>query len=109
MIRFYYYFLQTNAGLLFEHTNIEKQYKMFTTALKIILTHNADPTQLEDLLRSLVETHVKYGILTEHVNYFIDSFMKALAEIFSAESDHEIIKIWTKVISEIMFYFKNNM
>ena len=47
VIRFYYYYLRTKAGLLFQHTNIEKQYKIFTTSLKVMLTHIADPTQLE--------------------------------------------------------------
>ena len=83
VIRFYYYFLRTKAGLLFQHTNIEQQFKMFNSSLNVILTHIADPMQLEDHLQELIKTHVEYGVIAEHVDYFIDSFMKALSEIFS--------------------------
>ena len=109
VIRFYYYFLRTNAGLLFQQTNIENQYKMFNTSLNVILTHIADPTQLEDNLQDLIKTHVGYGVIGEHIDFFIDSFMKALSEIFSDYSSKNLLEIWYKVISEIMFYFKDSL
>ena len=109
VIRFYYHFLRTKAGLLFKHTNIEKQFKMFNTSLNIIITHIADPTQLEDHVHELVKSHAEYGIIPEHVDYFIDSFMKALKEIFPEEEDQEIVEIWHKIISEIMDYFRENL
>ena len=109
VIRFYYYFLRTNAGLLFQQTNIENQYKMFNTSLNVILTHIADPTQLEDHLQDLIKSHVEYGVIGEHDDFFIDSFMKALSEIFSDYSAKNLLEIWYKVISEIMFYFKENL
>ena len=109
VIRFYYYFLRTKAGLLFQHTNIENQFKMFTTSLNVMLTHIADPTQLEDHLHELITSHVEYGVIEEHVDYFIDSFMKALQEIFSYESTHDLLAIWYKVVTEIMLYFKDNL
>ena len=109
VIRFYYYFLRTKAGLLFQHTNIEQQFKMFTTSLNLILTHIADPMQLEDHLLDLIKTHVEYGVIAEHVDYFFDSFIKALSEIFSDESNYELLEIWYKVITQVMQYFKDNL
>ena len=109
VIRFYFHFLRTKAGLLFQHINIEQQYKMFSSSLNIIITHISDPEQLEGHLYELIETHNDYGVIVEHVDYFIDSFMKALAEIFSNDSDREIIDVWSLAISEIMQYFKNNL
>ena len=109
VIRFYYYFLRTKAGLLFQHTNIENQYKMFNTSLNVILTHIADPTLLEDHLQELIKTHVDYGVITEHVDYFINSFMNSLSEVFSEESDENLLEIWHKIITEIMFYFRQDL
>jgi hemoglobin-like flavoprotein len=109
VIRFYYYFLRTKAGLLFQHTNIEKQYQMFNSSLNVILTHIADPTLLEDHLQELIKSHVEYGVISEHIDYFIDSFMKALTELFDDESDKAILEVWNKVITDIMIYFKNDL
>ena len=109
VIRFYYYFLRTKAGLLFQHTNIEQQFNMFTTSLNLVLTHITNPIQLEDYLQDLIKSHVEYGVIAEHVDYFIDSFMKALTEIFSDESNYELLKIWRKVITKVMQYFKDNL
>ena len=109
VIRFYYYFLRTKAGLSFQHTNIENQFKMFNTSLNVILSHIADSTQLDDYLQELIKAHVEYGVITEHVDYFIDSFMKALTEIFSDESNYELLEIWRKVITKVLQYFKDNL
>ena len=109
VIRFYYYFLRTKAGLLFQHTNIQNQFKMFNSSLNVILTHITDPTLLEDHLNTLIKTHTAYGVIADHIDYFIDSFMNALKEIFTDESDVPIITIWYKVIVEIMSYFKDNL
>ena len=107
VIRFYYYFLSKKARLLFQDSNIVEQFKMFTTSLNLILTHIADPMQLEDHLLDLIKTHVEYGVIAEHVDYFIDSFMKALTEIFSDESNNKLLEIWYKLITHVMHYFKD--
>ena len=80
---------------------------MINSSLNVILTHIADPTQLEDLHEII--SHAEYGVIEEHVDYFICSFIKALQEVFSDESTKNLLDIWSKVITEIMTYFKNNL
>ena len=75
----------------------------------MILTHIADPTQLEDHLHELISSHAEYGVIEKQVDYFIDSFIKALQEGFSDESIKVLLDIWSKVITEIMTYFKYNL
>ena len=108
VLRFYYYFLQTKAGNLFQNTNINVQYKMFNTAVNVLITHIADPTQLEHAIDGLVNNHVKYGVEPDHINYFIDSFMNALGEIFNKDAERTL-NVWYNVISEIMLNFRNKL
>ena len=109
VIRFYYHFLQTKAGLLFKNTKMEDQYKMFASSLNAIITHIANPYLLMDNLDVLIQSHVKYGVMEEHIDYFIESFMKALGEVFSNEQDKTILKLWKKLITSIMLYFKEHL
>jgi hemoglobin-like flavoprotein len=109
VIRFYNYFLRSNAGHLFKNTQIENQYKMFNTALNVIISHISDSTLLEDYLALLVDEHAHYGVISDHIDNFVESFINALSEIFNNDSEKSIILIWYKVISEIMHYFKENL
>ena len=109
VIRFYYHFLQTKAGLLFKNTKMEDQYKMFASSLNAIITHIANPYLLMDNLDVLIQSHVKYGVMEEHIDYFIESFMKALGEVFNNEQDKTILKLWKKLITSIMLYFKEHL
>ena len=109
VIRFYYYFLQTKAGVLFKHTDIKRQYRMFHRSLNTLVTHLAEPKQVQEHLNALIMTHQKYGVLPDYVDDFIDSFMKALKEIYTDESDNEILNIWYKVVRELMIYFKKKL
>ena len=88
---------------------MEDQYKMFASSLNAIITHIANPYLLMDNLDVLIQSHVKYGVMEEHIDYFIESFMKALGEVFSNEQDKTILKLWKKLITSIMLYFKEHL
>lgn len=109
IIRFYHYLMKTETGQLFEHADFSKQYRMFQTSLNVILTHITDTTLLDDYLLNIIKKHRAYGVLVRHTDYFTDSFMNALEEIFTDEEDYQILDVWRKVISEIMTYFKNHL
>ena len=109
VIRFYHHFLQTKAGVLFKHTKMEDQYKMFASSLNAIITHIANPYLLTDNLDVLIQSHVTYGVMEDHIDYFIESFMKALGEVFNNEQDKTILKLWKKLITNIMMYFKEQL
>ena len=104
VIKFYSYFLQTKAGLLFHETSLDKQYKMFHSSLSLIINHLDNPDYVVEHIDKLNEIHVNYGVEKVHVEYFVSSFMKALKDIFSDKySTYQ--SIWYKVITEIMDYF----
>ena len=107
--RFYFYFLKTNAGILFKHTKMGQQEKMFASALNAILTNITNPGLLEDTLEEIIAKHRDYGVLQKHIEYFVDSFMKALKDIFNTENDQYILNLWYKIISNIMGYFKDQI
>ncbi len=109
VIRFYHYFLETPAGVLFENTQMEKQYKMFASSLNTLITHIVSPHLLNDNLDKMILTHENYGVMSEHVDMFIDSFMKALREVFNEEKDKLILQLWKKIVTNIMTYFKDNL
>ena len=105
--RFYYYFLQTKAGLLFKQTEKEKQYQMFAVSLKIIFNHINNPPQMVKQLDNLISNHQKYGVMRVHADYFIESFLKALKEVFENQKfDTTISNLWLRVISDILGYFQ---
>ena len=101
---FYSYFLQTPARILFEHTDMENQYKMFHVALTMIISHTDDPFLLENHLKLIVTNHRRFGVKEEYVPYFIDSFLKALKEV-NTELNEAEIEVWSKIIIEIMNSF----
>ena len=105
---FYNYFLQSGAGPLFENTNIGKQHKMFSTALNVLLTHIDDPEILGDHLDDLIDDHVEYGVIANHIDDFVSSFMKAIKEIFKDEPTI-LLEAWQKIVSGIMEYFRNGL
>ena len=107
VIKFYSYFLQTKAGILFRNTKLESQYKMFHASLSLIINHLDDPEFVSKHIDSIIESHQKFGIKQDHVPYFIDSFNKALRDIFSTSSNanNNYLVRWEKIIVEIMAYF----
>lgn len=110
-LRFYYHFLQSKAGFLFKNTKIEQQHKMFGVSLSLILTYLTDPNPelLETYLETLVKSHVEFGVVSNHVNDFIEAFMKALSEILPENTDMQLLYTWRKVISDIMSVFRENI
>jgi hypothetical protein len=54
----------------------------------------------------------KYDITSVIANerpYFIESFLKALTEIFTDDSNGEILEVWHKMISEFILCIKKNL
>ena len=102
--RFYYFFLQTEAGGLFKNTDMETHYRMFHVALAFLIAHIDNPNLINKHLKLIVERHKKYGVKKSYIFYFIDSFISALKEFFD-ESNERIIVIWNSVIYEIMSFF----
>lgn len=106
---FYKYFLKTDAGILFQHTNMKNQQKMFASSINVITTNIANPQLLGDTLDNLIAKHIDYGVMSKHADDFVNSFMKALGELFNTEKDQQILHLWQKVISNIMDYFKDHL
>ena len=106
--RFYYFFLQTDAGILFKNTNMDTHYKMFHVTLAFLIAHIDNPVLLNEHLKLVVQKHKTYGVKSEHVFYFIDSFMMALKEFFD-ESDERVTFIWNNVLYEIMSFFNEQL
>ena len=104
--RFYFYLLKTKAGSLFNSTKIENQHKMFSSSFNVFITHLLSPHLLHDNLDKIINNHIHYGVLTEHVDCFIESFTRALADVLKSENNKKTLHLWTKIISEIMYYFK---
>lgn len=105
--RFYYYFLQTDARIIFKDTNMEKQYKMFAISIRIILDHIDNPTHLKKQLDDLINSHKNYGVMPEYTDYFKECFLKALREVFEGYQLYESqMNNWDNIISEVMQYFK---
>ena len=109
VLRFYYHFLDTKAGQLFQRTRLEHQYKMFYSSIDLIINHIENPHLLEDHLNDLAEKHKQVGVLVEHVDYFIGSFIKALEDIFIGDVNKQIITVWYKIIVKIMSYFEKKL
>ena len=108
VIKFYSYFLKTDAGRLFKDTAMETQYRMFHSSLGIIITHIEHPALLEDHLRHLLRNHGKYGVLTSDLDLFIDSFMEALQDIYKDQFS-TYRDIWFNLINDIMVYFAEGL
>lgn len=109
VIRFYHYFLKTDTKYLFQNTEMNMQFNMFQKSINIMITHIGNPYVLYEHLESLITSHSSYGVLEEHVNYFIDSFMSALKEIFNLESQKNLLNLWMRLVHDIMQYFKKNI
>jgi hemoglobin-like flavoprotein len=108
VIKFYTFFLKTKAGELFHATELEKQYKMFHASLGIIITHIQHPEFLEHHIDSIIASHIQYGVKSEYIDYFIDSFMKAIKSIMG-EKSVIYYDLWYQVIVDIMKYFENKL
>ena len=107
IIRFYEHFLKTGAGSLFQHTAMDKQYQMFATAINIIFNHINNPQQLAEFVEELSLKHISYGVLPEHTDDFINSFMIAIKEVFKGEKMEEnMIELWYQVTSDVLTFFK---
>ncbi len=104
---FYRYFLSTKAAELFNLFDMEKQYRMFRVSIAILISHVDNPFMLDKHLRLVVEKHKHYGVTKEHTKLFLNSFNKALKDIFQ---DHdEFTRIWSNIMNEIMLSFDNQM
>lgn len=106
--RFYYFFLQTDAGELFKNTQMENHYKMFHVALAFLIAHIDNPESLNQHLKLVVTKHKTYGVKSKHISLFVDSFMSALKEFFD-ESNERVVRIWNSVIYEIMSFFNDQL
>ena len=106
VIRFYHYFLQTKAGKLFLSTDIDKQYALFNASLMLIINHITHTSYFETYIFELVQYHKQYGNMADYVDFFRDSFVKALQEVFTDESDREVFPLWETVLDDILVYFK---
>ena len=109
---FYFYLMKTNAGRLFEKTEMMKQHVMFNSSLGILIAHIDHPQLLQQHLDNLIERHSHYGVKSEHVDDFIESFKNALQDIFDDPNDStnkQYIEIWYKLIHSVMIYFKNEI
>lgn len=109
VLRFYYYFFQTEAFKLFEHVKLNYQYKMFYSSIKTMIGHIETPELLENQLDKLVSVHKAYGVTVEYVDYFINSFNLALNDIFTNREKDEILAVWYKIIIRIMNYFEKEL
>ena len=101
VIRFFDYFLRTKANKIFQQKDKENQFDLFIESIKIIFSRIANKEEIEKNLEELVKKHKDLGITKEHVNYFKESFLNALNEIFTNNADKKIIEIWHGIISEI--------
>jgi len=82
---------------------------MFSVFLNFIITHIVNAALLKDHLVSIRTEHIGYGVHNNHINYFIDSFMNALQEIFNDKKEKEIIALWSKELLDFMASFANSM
>ena len=106
--RFYFYFLQTEARVLFVKTDMEKQHKMFHVTLAFLIAHIDNPVLLNKHLGLVITRHRDYGVTKKHIPFFIDSFMSALKELLDG-SDDRVTAIWNSVIYEIMSVFNEQL
>ena len=104
VIKFYSYFLKTDAVSLFHKTHMEQQYRMFHASLGVIITHIDNPEFLEEHLNSIVSKHASYGVKNIHTEYFVEAFMNALNDIFG-KNFKTYKELWYIVIRDIMNYF----
>ena len=107
-MRFYYYYLQSKTGQVYQKTSIQHQYQMFHTSLNMIIQNIDHPAILQEHLASVIHKHAQYKMLITNLDHFIDSFMKSIQDVFP-ENDEELLALWTKIITDIMSYFKDNL
>ena len=107
--RFYFYFMKSDAGRLFEKTDMIKQHIMFNSSLGILIAHINHPLLLQQHLDNLVLRHGHYGVKADHINNFIESFKCALQDIFDKSNTKIYVEVWYKLIHSVMQYFKNQI
>ena len=107
--RFYFYFLQTKARDLFKTTDMMKQHIMFNSSIGIIIAHLNHPLLLQEHLDNLILRHSHYGVSAEYTDDFLESFEKALQDIFRDANNKRFIEMWYKLISSVMLYFKTKI
>lgn len=107
--RFYQNFLESKAGILFKNTDMDRQQIMFHQSIGVIITHIQYPEMLELHLNNIIAKHSHYGVLAVHIDDFIDSFYRALKDVFPDEADAHNVELWYKLINSVMLYFKNQI
>ena len=106
---FYLNFLKSNAGSLFQNTDFNRQYMMFASSIGVIITHIDHPMMLKEHLNDLVQKHTHYGVLTNHVDDFIEAFHATIKDVFINDFDKQKIELWYKLINSVMLYFKDQL
>lgn len=108
VVKFYFYLLKTDARRLFKETELEKQYRMFHRSLAVVISHIENPQFLQTHVNNLITTHIQYGVSKRDVDFFVDSFMKALSDIYGKDFI-TYRDAWYSIIIEIMDYFGERM
>ena len=103
--RFYHYFLDTEAAILFKDTDMEKQKKMFYVSLAFLIAHIDNPILLNEHLKLVVTKHKEYGVTSKHIPYFIDSFMSAIKETLGDDNERNV---FVKKKKFFLFFFLIN-
>ena len=106
---FYDNLLKTDVGKLFRLDQIENQKKKFESTFKIILYNIQHPINLQDLLNVTISKHLDVGIRPDHIDIFNNTFLNSLINFFQNNFDEEIIKIWRKLLRNILNYFKQKI
>ena len=107
--RFYHYFFQTDAKLLFRDTQMEKQFVMFGESLDLIISQLFNPDELSKTLKKITFTHNKHGVRAEHIPYFIDAFMMALKEVLNEKYQENLLDLWSELLISLMEYFTDDL
>lgn len=104
--RFYYYLLKTNSLQLLKDTDMNKQRMMFTSTMGIIISQINTPSQFKQEMEKLATNHANYGLQDDNINDFIESFNKALNDIFTGPYKERFVEMWNKIIYSKMEYFR---
>ena len=107
--KFYENLLKTDAGKLFNQDRLENQKKKFEASFKIILYNIQHPMNLQDHLNTIVSKHLELGIRPDHIDNFTEAFMISINELFQNYFDLKILKIWEKLMSDLLAYFNKKI
>lgn len=104
--KFYNNVLQTNSGTLFYYTNMEKQYSLFNSSLKMLFSLLDHPVEFINEIDSIILVHSHLQMKSEHIDDFADSLLSSIRDIYSDYLAEEIIESYWKIIAFILNLFK---